>query len=179
MNKRLLLGMLTPSSNTVLEPITSAMLADLPDVTAHFGRFRVTEISMSENALGLFDPEPLIAAAELLTDAKVDVISWNGTSAGWLGFNTDKMDWDIEGVVEMGVEIKTETTMGKDFTIASLFSEGMETVFFSAIVLLLRPRPLRSQRRLRADPECRRPSCRGAAPHDGARRCATGPRKWP
>jgi hypothetical protein len=30
--------MLTPSSNTVLEPLTAAMLADLPDVTAHFAR---------------------------------------------------------------------------------------------------------------------------------------------
>ena len=90
MNRRVLLGMLTPSSNTVLEPVTSAILADLPDVTAHFGRFRVTEISMRERALGQFDPQPLISAAELLADAKVDVISWNGTSAGWLGFDTDE-----------------------------------------------------------------------------------------
>lgn len=90
MNRRVLLGMLTPSSNTVLEPVTSAILADLPDVTAHFGRFRVTEISMKESALGQFDPDPLISAAELLADAKVDVISWNGTSAGWLGFDADE-----------------------------------------------------------------------------------------
>jgi maleate isomerase len=42
---RTLLDMLTPSSNTVLEPLTSAMLADdLPDVTAHFARFPVREI---------------------------------------------------------------------------------------------------------------------------------------
>src|SRR5918912_725830 len=32
------LGMLTPSSNTVLEPITYRMLAGVPDVTAHFAR---------------------------------------------------------------------------------------------------------------------------------------------
>ena len=30
------LGMLTPSSNTALEPITSAMLAGMPEVSAHF-----------------------------------------------------------------------------------------------------------------------------------------------
>ena len=29
-------------------------------------------------------------AAHLLADAKVDVIAWNGTSAGWLGFETDR-----------------------------------------------------------------------------------------
>jgi hypothetical protein len=52
---RVLLGMLTPSSNTVLEPVTAAMLAGLPEVSAHFGRFRVTEIALSRQALGQFD----------------------------------------------------------------------------------------------------------------------------
>ncbi len=87
--KRILLGMLTPSSNTVLEPVTTAILQDLDDVSAHFSRFRVTEISLSETALGQFDDRPLLTAAELLADAKVDVIAWNGTSAGWLGFERD------------------------------------------------------------------------------------------
>ena len=87
--RRTLLGMLTPSSNTVLEPVTAAILADLPDVSAHFGRFRVTEISLRDAALGQFDMEPILAAARLLADARVDVIAWNGTSAGWLGFDSD------------------------------------------------------------------------------------------
>ncbi len=30
--RRVLLGMLTPSSNTALEPLTSAMLSGLPEV---------------------------------------------------------------------------------------------------------------------------------------------------
>ncbi|WP_299808399.1 aspartate/glutamate racemase family protein [uncultured Roseibium sp.] len=88
--KRYLLGMLTPSSNTVLEPVTSAMVSDLEDTTAHFGRFRVTEISLGENALGQFENEPMLAAAELLADALVGCICWNGTSAGWLGFERDE-----------------------------------------------------------------------------------------
>jgi maleate isomerase len=45
------LGMLTPSSNTTLEPVTTAMLAGLPGVTAHCGRFKVTEIALSDGAL--------------------------------------------------------------------------------------------------------------------------------
>lgn len=90
MSKRFLLGMLTPSSNTVLEPVTCAMLQGTPDVTAHFGRSRVTEISMNKRALGQFDNKPFLDAAELLADANVDVISWNGTSAGWLGFDADE-----------------------------------------------------------------------------------------
>jgi len=84
------LGMLTPSSNTVLEPVTAAMLAGLPNVSAHFSRFRVTEIALSGNALAQFDDGPILAAAELLAHAKVDTLAWNGTSAGWLGFDTDQ-----------------------------------------------------------------------------------------
>jgi maleate isomerase len=83
------LGMLTPSSNTVLEPLTAAMLADLPGVSAHFSRFRVTEISLSESSQRQFDLAPILEAARLLADARVDVIAWNGTSAAWLGFDTD------------------------------------------------------------------------------------------
>ncbi|AFZ32682.1 Asp/Glu/hydantoin racemase [Gloeocapsa sp. PCC 7428] len=89
MAKRVLLGMLTPSSNTVLEPVTSAMVSMLPEVSAHFGRFRVTEISLREQALQQFDNKPLVDTAQLLADAKVDAIAWNGTSAGWLGFEAD------------------------------------------------------------------------------------------
>jgi len=83
------LGMLTPSSNTVLEPLTAAMLADLPDASAHFGRFRVLKISMEDDALDQFTNEPMLAAADLLADAQVQSICWNGTSSGWLGFDTD------------------------------------------------------------------------------------------
>jgi maleate isomerase len=84
------LGMLTPSSNTVLEPATTAMLAGVPGVTAHFSRFRVTEIALTEQALGQFDESGILRAAELLADARVDVIAWNGTSASWLGFDRDE-----------------------------------------------------------------------------------------
>jgi maleate isomerase len=87
--RRVFLGMLTPSSNTVLEPVCSRMLEGLPDVTAHFGRFRVTEISLGGGSRGQFDLEPMLAAAELLADARCHSICWNGTSAGWLGFERD------------------------------------------------------------------------------------------
>src|SRR5919201_6358755 len=87
---RLFLGMLTPSSNTVLEPVTTRMLQGLPEVTAHFGRFRVTEISLGQQALGQFELEPMLAAAELLADAHCHSLCWNGTSAGWLGFERDR-----------------------------------------------------------------------------------------
>lgn len=90
MTKRVLLGMLTPSSNTVLEPVTAAMLAGLPEASAHFGRFRVTEIALSRQALGQFDDGEILRAAELLSHAKLHSIGWNGTSSGWLGFDADE-----------------------------------------------------------------------------------------
>lgn len=90
MGKRLLLGMLTPSSNTVLEPVTTAMIAGLPEASAHFGRFKVTEIALTEQALGQFDDREILAAAELLSHARVGVIGWSGTAASWRGFDTDK-----------------------------------------------------------------------------------------
>lgn len=82
--------MLTPSSNTALEPLTARMLAEHADISAHFSRFRVTEIALSEGALNQFDVGSILPAAELLADAKVDVIGWNGTSAAWLGFDRDE-----------------------------------------------------------------------------------------
>ncbi len=84
------LGLLTPSSNTIMEPQSAAVVADLENVSVHFGRFRVTEISMSDNALGQFKFEPQLAAADLLADAKVDVIAWSGTSGSWIGTDNDK-----------------------------------------------------------------------------------------
>ena len=83
------IGMLPPSSNTVLEPVTAALLAGQSGITAHFSRFRVTEIALSAGALAQFDSSEILRAAELLAHAKVDVISWNGTSASWLGIERD------------------------------------------------------------------------------------------
>jgi maleate isomerase len=89
MNGRVRLGFVTPSSNTVIEPLTSAILDDLPEVTAHFARFKVNEISLSPASVAQFDDEQILGAAALLADAKVDAIAWSGASAAWLGFARD------------------------------------------------------------------------------------------
>ncbi|MDQ8021239.1 MAG: aspartate/glutamate racemase family protein [Moraxellaceae bacterium] len=91
MTTRTLLGILTPSSNTSLEPLTSALCAAAPGVSAHFARFPVTEISLKPQALGQFDDEKILAAARLLADAKVQCIGWSGTSSGWLGLEADRV----------------------------------------------------------------------------------------
>ncbi len=54
MSRPLRIGVLTPSSNTALEPLTSALVAAVPNCSAHFSRFTVTEIALSDRALGQF-----------------------------------------------------------------------------------------------------------------------------
>ena len=108
MMKPVRLGMLTPSSNTTLEPVTTAMLSGLPAVSVHFSRFRVTEIALTGNALAQFDHQPILAAAELLAHAKVDVIAWNGTSSGWLGFEADHRLCEL---IERTTGIRASTSM--------------------------------------------------------------------
>lgn len=90
MTQHVRLGMLTPSSNTVLEPVTTAMTAEIPEVTSHFARFRVRRISLDQTDLAQFDTGNIVAAAEMLADAKVDVIAWSGTSGSWLGEDRDR-----------------------------------------------------------------------------------------
>ncbi|ETI26215.1 hypothetical protein G647_02992 [Cladophialophora carrionii CBS 160.54] len=86
---RITFGILVPSSNTVLEPLTQQIVSQLRDVSVHFSRFRVLKIALDPGALAQFDNSAIIEAARLLADAKVDVIGWSGTSSGWLGFDAD------------------------------------------------------------------------------------------
>ena len=84
------IGMLTPSSNTVLEPMATEILRGVPQLSVHVSRLRVTEISLDAAALQQFDMDAHLDAARLLADARVDVIGWNGTSASWTGFEGDE-----------------------------------------------------------------------------------------
>jgi NADPH-dependent glutamate synthase beta subunit-like oxidoreductase/NAD-dependent dihydropyrimidine dehydrogenase PreA subunit len=44
----------------------------------------------------------------------------------------DILDWDIEGILEMGVEARLNQAMGRDFTVADLLKEDFETVFLAS-----------------------------------------------
>lgn len=85
------IGMITPSSNTMVEPLTSAMTAHLlDDVSVHYARIPVTRIALDQGALDQFEREAMLTAARLLADARVDVICWNGTSGAWKGIAADR-----------------------------------------------------------------------------------------
>jgi len=41
------------------------------------------------------------------------------------------LDWDIQGIAEMGVAMQTEKTLGQDFTVNSLLDDGYNAVFLA------------------------------------------------
>lgn len=84
------IGMIVPSSNTCLEPMTARMLGGRPDVTVHSTRISVTRIALDRGSDRQFEIEAMRHAAELLATAQVDVIAWNGTSGSWLGPDHDR-----------------------------------------------------------------------------------------
>lgn len=102
------LGMLIPSSNTVLEPETARLLPADGSVTSHVSRIGVVTIADDDASLGQFETGPFVAAAGLLHDAAVDLILWNGTAASWLGFAWDAR---IVAAVEAHTGIRTTTAV--------------------------------------------------------------------
>jgi maleate isomerase len=82
------IGMITPSANIVVERVTTAILADFPEVSGHFSRTPV--FGSSDNYNDDYDWEGMLGAARLLGHAKLDVICWNGSKGVGLGFDADK-----------------------------------------------------------------------------------------
>jgi maleate isomerase len=85
------IGVITPSSNTVLEPTLIRLAAPLADrVSLHFTRVAVTDVADDPRSDAQFGIEPMLVAAGLLADARVDAIVWAGTSGSWRGFDADE-----------------------------------------------------------------------------------------
>lgn len=84
-------GMILPSSNTVVEPVAIAMGASLSDVSMHFSRFALTAVQVQNPAAAYYDSGALLGAAKLLADARCQVICWNGSAGGLVGFERDRL----------------------------------------------------------------------------------------
>lgn len=101
------IGMIVPSSNTCLEPMTYRMLGERDDVTVHSTRIPVTRIALDSDSDNQFDVEGMCRAAELLATADVDVIAWNGTSGSWVG---PEHDHDIATVITSATGVPATTS---------------------------------------------------------------------
>ena len=82
-------GLIVPSSNTVVEPELARVAGAVPDLELVATRVAVTHIDANSASRRQFEPELMIAAARLLAHAGVDVLVWAGTSGCWLGLDHD------------------------------------------------------------------------------------------
>lgn len=82
-------GTITPSSNIIVERVTLAMTRDVPDVSPHFARFGFA--GPSDTVVEDYHWPSMMGAAQLLADARVDLICWNGSKGGELGFDRDRV----------------------------------------------------------------------------------------
>ena len=99
------IGWITPSANTVVERVTLGILRRFPEVSPHFSRTSV---------VGAVDPFPLtydfddmLATAKVLGDAQLDVVAWNGSKGGSLGF---ALDHDLVARIEQLTGAKSTTS---------------------------------------------------------------------
>lgn len=92
MTRIIRIGHITPSSNTVLEPLTYAINNSFGrSMSHHFARTPVTHIALNSSSEAQFHLETMLSTAHLLADAPLDAIVWNGTSASWRGIDKDQV----------------------------------------------------------------------------------------
>lgn len=99
------LGVITPSGNLVVERITTRLLRTFPAVSAHFARIGV--VGERDPFPDSYDLDGMLAAARLLSHAQPDVILWNGSKGGSIGFAHDA---DLRRRIEDSTGIRTTTS---------------------------------------------------------------------
>ena len=83
--------MLTPSSNSVVEPWCYKIISSLENVSVHFGRVEVLWIDNKVESFSQFYDENMLKGFDLLSHVKPAVVGWNGTAASWLGIDQDRV----------------------------------------------------------------------------------------
>lgn len=85
------IAMLTPSSNSVVEPWCYKILSSFDNTSVHFSRVEVLKIDNDEESLSQFEDKNMLKGFDLLSHVRPEVIGWNGTSASWLGLERDRV----------------------------------------------------------------------------------------
>lgn len=99
------LGVITPSANRVVERITTRLLELFPAVSAHFSRISVA--GDRDPFPASYDLDGMLTAARLLAHARPDVILWNGSKGGSIGFAHDT---DLKHRIEEATGIAVTTS---------------------------------------------------------------------
>ncbi len=94
-NQKIRIGMLTPSSNSIVEPWCYKIIGPIKNISVHFGRVEVLWIDDDAASLSQFYDENMIKGFDLLSHVKPTVLGWNGTSASWLGLERDRALIDV------------------------------------------------------------------------------------
>ena len=68
------IAMLTPSSNSIVEPWCYKIIGSLDNVTVHFGRVEVLRIDNKKDSLAQFHDENMLKSFDLLSHVKPMVI---------------------------------------------------------------------------------------------------------
>jgi maleate isomerase len=98
-------GWITPSSNTVVERVTLAILRDFPEVSAHFSRTSV--VGSVDPFPTTYDFDDMLRCAALLADARLDIVAWNGSKGGSLDF---KLDHELVERIEAATGARSMTS---------------------------------------------------------------------
>ncbi len=82
-------------------------------------------------------PSGLTAAKDLVLDGyPVTVFEAEEKLGGEMRYGIPRyrlpeemLDWDIKNIIDLGIEVKTKTALGKDFTIKSLRDDGYKSIY--------------------------------------------------
>jgi maleate isomerase len=85
------IGIAVPSSNRTVERVTETILARFPEVGACYARIPLWGDGRSGGQRAdAYDVDAVLAAAELLAHARIELFCWNGTKGAALGFDPDR-----------------------------------------------------------------------------------------
>jgi maleate isomerase len=117
------IGLLVPASNTNAEPLTAAVLRDVPEVEVFASRFRLpASLDARIDSAVLGDAVPLIA------ESAPDVIAFHGTAGSWTGVDADAA-LAVELAAATGASAGTTATQAMYAALAALGARSVTVVF--------------------------------------------------
>ncbi|GAA3658127.1 hypothetical protein GCM10022237_17790 [Nocardioides ginsengisoli] len=117
------IAMLVPASNTNAEPLTAAVLRDVPEVEVFASRFR-----LPASLDARIDGAVLGEAVPLVAEVAPDVIAFHGTAGSWTGVDADAT-LATELAAATGAAAGTTATQAMYAALAALGARSVTVVF--------------------------------------------------